>query len=204
MNRLNLIANKRALVIVAHPDDETIWMGGTIRKQADVLWTIFSLCRESDKDREPKFRRVCAYYKAECLIADLDDEGKLDLNEAKEEAKKILTVTLKENNYDYIFTHGTNGEYGHLLHVAVHKAVAELIKEEKLKPEAVFYFDYIKKGSKLISGNKSLTVELTKDEILEKKQVVADMYGYVPDGIDVSYCTNPEAFTRCVVKSKKL
>ena len=45
---------KKALIIVAHPDDETIWMGGTILKYTELEWTIYSLCRASDKDREPK------------------------------------------------------------------------------------------------------------------------------------------------------
>ena len=39
---------KEALVIVAHPDDETIWMGGTILKNKNWKWTILSLCRASD------------------------------------------------------------------------------------------------------------------------------------------------------------
>ena len=41
---------KKANVIVAHPDDETIWMGGKIIHEKDFQWTILSLCRKDDLD----------------------------------------------------------------------------------------------------------------------------------------------------------
>ena len=64
---------KEALCIVAHPDDETIWMGGAILKNK-FNWTIISLCRKNDLDREPKFRRVCKFYSANSIISDLEDD----------------------------------------------------------------------------------------------------------------------------------
>ena len=79
---------KNALVIVAHPDDETIWMGGTILKNKNWKWTILSLCRKNDADREPKFMEVCSFYGAEGIISDLDDE-KLKPLQVNEVIKKI-------------------------------------------------------------------------------------------------------------------
>lgn len=198
MKELRSIANKRALVIVAHPDDEIIWMGGTIRKQTGIDWTIFSLCRQDDADREPKFKRVCAYCGAKGIIADLDDKDALDKSEAKARAKALIKKKIKADDYDYIFTHGANGEYGHPRHVAVYEAVKELLSEKYLKPEAVFYFNYLKKngGNTLSPALKSLVLNLTPAELKEKKRIVAEMYGYPWDGIDVGYCTNPEAFLR--------
>ena len=58
---------KEALCIVAHPDDETIWVGGTILKNKDFNWTILSLCRKNDLGRAPKFRKVCKFYKAKSI-----------------------------------------------------------------------------------------------------------------------------------------
>ena len=37
--------SKKAAVIVAHPDDETLWAGGTIMMGRDYNWQIISLCR---------------------------------------------------------------------------------------------------------------------------------------------------------------
>ena len=187
--------NKKALAVVAHPDDETIWMGGTIARNKKIAWTIFSLCRASDRDRAPKFKRVCEYYGAKRIIGDLDDEGKLSLEEAKQGAKKIILEKIDLNEFDYIFTHGANGEYGHERHIAVRLAIDELIKEGKIKPETVFYFNYIKnKKDYLKPGNNNIVSHLSGEELSKKKRIVAEMYGYSPDGIDVAYCTNPEIF----------
>ena len=42
---------KAVAVIVAHPDDETLWAGGTILSHPSWQWFIVCLCRGSDKDR---------------------------------------------------------------------------------------------------------------------------------------------------------
>src|SRR3989344_13962 len=126
---------KEALVIIAHPDDETIWMGGTILKNKSWNWTIFSLCRKSDQDRAPKFKKVCDFYKANSIISDLDDELLMPLK-TEEVIKKIQEI-LPKKKYNTIFTHGENGEYGHLRHKEVHKAVKEMIKNKALKAKEI-------------------------------------------------------------------
>lgn len=189
---------KKALVVVAHPDDETIWMGGCMLRYKNIIWTCFSLCRASDEDRAPKFRKVCRHYGADCLITDLDDEGVLEQGEASKEAEKLIVGKISGDNYDYIFTHGNNGEYGHKRHISVNNAIERIIEKKIIKPEAVFYFCYKKEASdnnKIIAGDDcNLELELSDEEFAEKKRIVSEMHGYPMDGIDVGYCTNPEAF----------
>ena len=38
---------RKAAVIVAHPDDETLWAGGTILMHPETKWTIIALCRKN-------------------------------------------------------------------------------------------------------------------------------------------------------------
>lgn len=191
---------KKAIAIVAHPDDETIWMGGFILKHPEINWTIFSLCRASDPDRAPKFKRVCEFYKARSIIADLKDDGELNLKQTLPIIKKIILEKLKNKKIDYIFTHGANGEYGHERHIGIHKTVKKLIKEKTIKPEdAVFYFNYEKKDNKEFSPpkakNKSdLLIKLNNKEFKNKKSVMTEIYGFDPFGIDANYCANPESF----------
>ncbi|KPK81130.1 MAG: hypothetical protein AMS27_15700 [Bacteroides sp. SM23_62_1] len=54
-----------AAVIVAHPDDETLWAGGTVLAHPLWDWYIITLCRKSDPDRAPKFYRVLEILGAE-------------------------------------------------------------------------------------------------------------------------------------------
>ena len=63
----------RAAVVVAHPDDETLWCGGYILAHPEYDWRIVTLCRASDPDRAPKFRRVLEQLGAVGDMADSDD-----------------------------------------------------------------------------------------------------------------------------------
>jgi hypothetical protein len=194
-----------ALIIVAHPDDETIWMGGTIAKYKKIKWTILSLCRASDRDRAPKFLKVCRHFNAQGMIADLEDEDKMSLDKSIPEIEVLIKDNVKDLAFDFIFTHGPNGEYGHQRHLGVNRAVNNLIKGKFLKPKAVFYFNYKKIARKEFSpliykDDSDILLKLTDKELISKKRIVAEIYGYNPKGIDVSYCTNPEAFIYKLVK----
>jgi LmbE family N-acetylglucosaminyl deacetylase len=199
MNKINFKKSERALVIVAHPDDETIWMSGTILKYNGMEWTIFSLCRSDDNDRAPKFFRVCKLYGAAGIMTDLEDEGRMSLEVSIPAIRKLIREEIKNKKYHYIFTHGANGEYGHLRHKGVHQAVKKMVLQRELEADMILYFDYVKNtkgGLPLIAVGKNpdLTVKLDSQLFKRKKKVMTDIYGFDPQGIDANYCTNPEAF----------
>ena len=199
MKRIIMKPGESALVIVAHPDDETIWMGGLVKENPEVKWTIFSLCRSSDRDREPKFRRVCGHLGANPLMSDLEDEGVMRIKESVPVIKKLIRSNLKNKKFNYIFTHGANGEYGHPRHKGVNLAVRELFKEGRVKADKLLFFNYEKKDKKPFSppkvrNNSDYIFKLTREKLKEKKMIMSGIYGFAPEGIDTNYCTNPEAF----------
>ncbi len=148
--QLNLEGNKEALVIVAHPDDEIIWMGGTIMRFQEVRWTCFSLCRQDDVDREPKFQRVMKEISAKGIISDVEDDDIMQTEESVEVFKKKILNIISNKRFDYIFCHGENGEYGHMRHIGLHVAVKELFLEKKLSTTELYFFSYLRIERKIL------------------------------------------------------
>ena len=181
----------KALVIVAHPDDETLWMGSYILDNKMWEWHILSLCRADDIDRAPKFRKVCALLGAQCNIADLEDENLQPL------ALTIVIQKIKEllpsQNFDYIFTHGENGEYGHIRHKEIYQAVNKMIQAKELSCKSVFYFSYNIAEKQYEKGNKTnLIFSIPSNLQKMKKHLIHDVYGFKEGVFESNLCNIPE------------
>src|SRR5579862_5273832 len=69
----SVMKNEMIAIIVAHPDDETLWAGGTILSHPSWKCFIVSLCRKNDPDRAPKYYKMLEFLRADGSMADLDD-----------------------------------------------------------------------------------------------------------------------------------
>ncbi len=67
------IKPKNVAVIVAHPDDETLWAGGTILSHPSWNCFIISVCRGNDPERAPRFYKALKILRSSGNMGDLDD-----------------------------------------------------------------------------------------------------------------------------------
>lgn len=135
-------AIKSVLVIVAHPDDETLWAGGTILSHPEWNWFIVCLSRKSDSDRATRFYRALKVLGVDGIMGNMDD-GPEQVPLAEWELKQEIIQLLPSINFDLVITHNPSGEYTrHIRHEETSRAVIELWNEKKIIANELWTFAY--------------------------------------------------------------
>ena len=185
------------VVLVAHPDDETLWAGGTMLMHPDSCWTVLALTRKSDPSRAPRFHKALEPYKAKGIMGDLDDGP---------EQKPLSIVTIQDaimdllptDRLDLLITHGPWGEYtSHRRHGEVSKAVQALRQSERLRVGEIWMFAYDDKGGTRPSRaliDADVYVRLPEPVWKEKYRIITEVYGFAPDSFEAKTTPKDEAF----------
>lgn len=185
------------IVIVAHPDDETLWAGGTILMHPDCAWTVVTLTRRRDPDRSVRFQKVVEHYGAAGIMGDLDDGpeqmplGTLDVEEA-------IMELLPSHHYDWVLTHSRQGEYTrHRRHEEVAQAVLALWESGRLSMGTLWMFAYQDGGGRHLPRPVEEADGYIRlpHEIWERKyRIITDIYGFGPDSFEARATPKDEAF----------
>ena len=189
-----------AAVVVAHPDDETIWAGGTVLMHLGWRWTVLSLCRATDHDRAPRFLRAVQELGGIGKMGDLDD-GPEQLPLPEKEVQQVLLSLLPPEHFDLIMTHSPYGEYTrHRRHEETSQAVVSLWKKGLIRTSKVWMFAYEDSGK----GGKDdlpraimtahLIVPLPENIWQEKYRTITEVYGFGPESYEARITQREEAF----------
>lgn len=190
--------SKSVVLIVTHPDDETLWAGGTILSHPEWKCFIISLCRGHDPDRVPKFYKALKFLKAEGIMGDLDDgpeQKPLDLNNIQ----NLILNLMPSGKFDRIITHSPNGEYTrHLRHEETGKSVLTLWEKGKLIADELWTFAYNDNNKQNYPNpveNADVYQTFSKKIWLKKFRIITEIYGFAPDSWEAKTTPSKEAFS---------
>lgn len=186
-----------AAVIVAHPDDEVLWAGGTILMRPAWSWTVVTLCRAGDPDRAPKFAKAMDRLRAVGRMADLDD-GPEQTPLAPDLVRTTILSLLPTTSYDLILTHSPFGEYTrHRRHEETGRAVLELWEAGRLSTKRLWMFAYgdgCRRHLPRPLPDAHMFFPLPVALWQQKQRLIMEVYGFRPDAFEARSVSSREAF----------
>jgi LmbE family N-acetylglucosaminyl deacetylase len=114
------------LMIVAHPDDETLWGGAHLYEGG---WFIVCLTNGDNSTRKKEFNKVLEVSGNKGIILSYPDLVNGVRSEWKTERKSIekdIDTVLKYKSWGMVATHNPSGEYGHIHHKLTSQLVTEI------------------------------------------------------------------------------
>ena len=191
-----LMYPKFGVVIVAQPGDEVLWAGGTILLHSETNWTILSLCGGQNSDLKTRFIKAAETFGAEPIIGDfqIDTEELPSQFQVQKEIGKLMF----SERFDVIVTHAVWGEYQHIEMASIAaKSVLNMTRTGQFVAKQTLQFAYEKKQENpLITPvqDADITLELDKDIIEKKFEIITDIYGFSQDTLEVKSISDIETF----------
>ncbi|MDF1551368.1 MAG: PIG-L family deacetylase [Bacteroidales bacterium] len=188
---------KNVAIIVAHPDDETLWAGGTILSHPSWKCFIVCLTRSKDAERSVKFHKALKVLKSEGIMGKIDDgteQHPLNQNDVETTIKDLLP----QKHFDLIITHNPDGEYTrHIRHEETGRAVINLWYTNKIVCKELWIFAYEDGGKAYypIPVEKAAIYHLlTKRIWLRKYSIMTEIYGFEKNSWEAQTTPKAESF----------
>lgn len=188
---------REVAVVVAHPDDETLWVGGTLLMERDWNCRILGLCRAGDSDRAPKFQKAIACFNGAGELRDCDD-GPEQRPLPRAEMFRVIGGWAASFSFDLVITHGPKGEYTrHRRHEEVFRAVFDLWRTGTIVSKSLWLFAYEDgHGSYLPRAHRNAHRKkvLSPAALGEKRRIIREIYGFLPDTWEARAVPSVEGF----------
>lgn len=167
------LSQAKKLMIVAHPDDETLW-GGAHLLEGDYL--IVCLTHGSDAVRSAELRSIAAATGNACLILQYPDKTfgrRDDWSNVEEQIEQDITLILEDKSWESVVTHNKAGEYGHIHHKMTHELVTEAYQHEQLQMPLYCFGTYY--SAKRLPEFEAQLPRISEED-LQKKEALLQNY----------------------------
>lgn len=134
--------SNQKLMIVAHPDDETIWGGSHLLKGHYI---VVCLTNGDNPIRKKEFMKVMKETHNQGLILDYPDkiDGKRDQwIHVRQKIEKDVAYILNKKDWKMVVTHNPLGEYGHIHH----RLTSQIVSIEATNQNLYYFGKYYKKN----------------------------------------------------------
>lgn len=159
------------LMIVAHPDDETIW-GGSHLLEGNYL--VICLTNGNNAVRKKEFMNIMKETHNQGLMFDYPDktDGKRDQwIHVRQKIEKDVAYILNKKEWKMVVTHNPLGEYGHIHH----RLTSQIVSIEATNQNLYYFGKYYKKNKvpetlkKINQKNYDQKMKLIQDYSSQKK-----------------------------------
>ena len=181
------LKNVNKLMIVAHPDDETLW-GGVHLIKDNYLVLCLTNGKATGNVRYDEINKVLNKTHDKGIILSYPDAYKLErvdwgkagfIPYITEDIKTVITY----KKWDEIVTHNPEGEYGHIHHIYTNNITTKVYKKYINKNNLYYFTRYYKKGDLFKVEDK--LKKLPQAEV-DAKMDLLDLYASQP-GAFVKY-----------------
>ena len=158
------------IMIVAHPDDESIFGGDHILHEH---YFIICLTNGNNETRRKEFEEMLKKTNNDGIILNYPDsiDGKRVKWDNTDEISKQIETYLMKNDFDKIVTHNPKGEYGHIHHKLTNKIVTDLCISHHLTDKLYYFGNYYSKHNM-----PHINLPQLKNENLKRKKELISIY----------------------------
>ena len=143
------------MMIVAHPDDESLWGGDALGTETG--WLVICLTGGSNKVRSRRFNDAMDIFGVEREIFDFPDLGmKVFPDPVEAEIINKVADRVNRSGVVKVVTHNPDGEYGHIAHKELSRIIAKALTDR----EKLHYFSFSNTGKELLSPLKQKAFDI--------------------------------------------
>ncbi|MBE5959082.1 MAG: PIG-L family deacetylase [Lachnospiraceae bacterium] len=163
------------LMIVAHPDDESIFGGDHIK---NGNYFIMCITNKNNRTRRKEFNQMLAKTGCKGIILSYPDKifsKRSQWTLWKKSISKDIYTALNTKSWESVVTHNEKGEYGHIHHKMVHKMVFDnfdkSFNEKNTRPLLYVFGKYYSK--KKLPDNLSSLSAMSDDSLRQKEELIS-------------------------------